>query len=494
MTAAPAAVPETRRSPEVTPPSRIAPIPTLPIFHQLQGRKVLVVGASEGARWKAELLAAAGADVIVLAGDEAGARHFLDLASNPPAGSVSVEPRSWTEADLEESALAVADLGDEGAASRFIAAARAAKVPANVVDRTDQCDFIFGTIVNRAPVVLAISTAGGAPMLGQSIRVRIESILPAGLSAWAEAARTWRPQLKRRLTDFADRRTFWERFTRHAWANIERKPSDEDFEALLGRTEPGAREGRVLLVGAGPGDPELLTLRAVRALQSATVILYDDLVGPDILELARREARRIGVGKKGHGPSCKQKDINEQIVALARAGETVVRLKGGDPLVFGRATEEAEVCRAAGVPVEIVPGISAAQGAAAALGFSLTERNVARRIQFVTGHGADGRLPEDLNWTAIVDPLATTVLYMGRRTLREFVDRAIGAGLDPETPAVAVAAATSTAQEQVFGPISNLPALAESLSPDTPVTIILGKVVRPEAELAGQSIQSVSSV
>jgi uroporphyrin-III C-methyltransferase/precorrin-2 dehydrogenase/sirohydrochlorin ferrochelatase len=232
-----------------------------------------------------------------------------------------------------------------------------------------------------------------------------------------------------------------------------------------------------LLVGAGPGDPELLTLKAVRALQAATVVLYDDLVGGDVLELARREARRIAVGKKGRGPSCKQSEINAQIVALAAAGETVVRLKGGDPLIFGRASEEVEACRAAGIPVEIVPGISAAQGAAATLGISLTERHIARRVQYVTGHAADGKLPSDIDWAAVADPGATTVIYMPRGTLDQFAARAIAEGLDPLTPAVAIAAATQADEQYASGALAEIPGLAARLDPAAPVTVIVGAVV-----------------
>lgn len=468
----------TGREPVVTAPARIAPLPTLPVFHRIAGRKVLVAGASQGTLWKSELLAAAGADVIVFAGDAAGATLYDELKAQSLSGSLRVEPCGWTAGDLKGAALAVADLGDRAEALRFVAAARAIGVPANVVDQTEHCDFIFGTIVNRAPVVLAISTDGAAPMLGQSIRTRIEAMLPLGLSAWTKAAQDWRPKLKQRLPDFDDRRSFWTKFTRLAWDNIGRAPTQRDLDDLTSTIEPGAKRGRVTLVGAGPGDPELLTLKAVRALQSATIILYDDLVGPEVLELARREARRVAVGKKGHGPSCRQSDINSQIVALAQAGENVVRLKGGDPLIFGRATEEVEACRAAGITVEIVPGISAGQGAAAALGFSLTERTVARRIQYVTGHNAEGKLPEDIDWSSVADPLATTVIYMPRRTLAQFVERALGEGLDPATPAVAIAAATRPDQQHVSARIADLPERIKRLDPAAPVTIILGEVAR----------------
>jgi uroporphyrin-III C-methyltransferase/precorrin-2 dehydrogenase/sirohydrochlorin ferrochelatase len=465
------------RTPTLTAPPRIAALPTLPLFHRIAGRVALVAGASEATRWKAELLAAAGAEVRVFAGDAAGARRYEDLAVPASSGSIVVEPRNWTSEDLREAAIAIGDLGDRGEAERFVAAARSARVPLNLVDHTEDCDVIFGTIVNRAPVVLAISTDGGAPMLGQSIRARIEAVLPNGLAAWARVAREWRVQIKARLADFGDRRAFWERFVRHAWANVDRDPTDTDRDDLIASVEPGAPRGRALLVGAGPGDPELLTLKAVRALQAATVVLYDDLVGGDVLELARREARRIAVGKKGRGPSCKQSEINAQIVALAAAGETVVRLKGGDPLIFGRASEEVEACRAAGIPVEIVPGISAAQGAAATLGISLTERHIARRVQYVTGHAADGKLPSDIDWAAVADPGATTVIYMPRGTLDQFAARAIAEGLDPLTPAVAIAAATQADEQYASGALAEIPGLAARLDPAAPVTVIVGAVV-----------------
>jgi uroporphyrin-III C-methyltransferase/precorrin-2 dehydrogenase/sirohydrochlorin ferrochelatase len=438
-------------------PARIAPLPNLPLFHKLEGRKAVVVGASEGARWKTELLAAAGAEIVRLAGD-------------------------WTAKDLMGAAIAVADLPHRDEAERFAEAARAAGAIVNIIDQPRFSDVQFGTIVNRSPVVIAISTDGAAPMLGQSIRARIEAVLPLGLSGWASAAKAWRERLKRRIGDFANRRRFWERFVEVAWREHDRAPADEDFDVLLDSRR--SAEGRVTLVGAGPGDAELLTLKAVHALQAATVILYDDLIGPDVLELARREAKRIAVGKRGGSGSCNQSDINARIVELALAGENVVRLKGGDPLIFGRAAEEIAACRAAGVEVSVVSGISAVQGAAASLLISLTERRQARRVQFVTGHGADGKLPRDVDWIALADPKATTALYMPRKTLGEFVRRGLGRGLDPATPAVAIASATLPNQAYVAATVSELEPLAAKLPAGAPVTVIIGWVAR---ELAGSS-------
>lgn len=441
--------PDVSRQPEET-PARIGPLQILPLFHKVERRKAVVVGSSNGADWKAELLGAAGALVS--------------------------RRTSWTPADLEGAAIAVADFAEAGEAQRFAEAAHAAGALVNIIDQPDLCDVQFGAIVNRSPIVIGISTDGAAPMLGQSIRTKIESVLPLGLSAWAKAAKLWRQKLKSRLPEFALRRAFWQRFVAAAWAEPERAPGDSDFASLVDSAT--SARGRVTLVGAGPGDPELLTLKALRALQNATVILYDDLVGPGILELARREARRIAVGKTGGAASCKQSDINAQLVDLALAGEQVVRLKGGDPMIFGRATEEIAECRRAGVEILVIPGISAAQGAAASLLVSLTERRRARRVQFVTGHGADGKLPNDLDWSSVADRKVTTVVYMPRKTLRQFVATALRKGLHPATPAIAIASATLPGETHVAGPVVEIAALAAELPAEAPVTVVVGWVAR----------------
>jgi len=440
----------TERAPAET-SARIGALANLPLFHKLGGRKAVILGASEGADWKAELLEAAGAKVARL-GNE------------------------WTPGQLEGAAIAIADLQDRTEARGFADAARAAGAAVNIIDQPELSDFQFGTIVNRSPVVIAISTDGAAPMLGQSIRARIESVLPLGLSRWAAAAKAWRGRLKQRVTDFANRRTFWEHFVGLAWREPDRLPEDSDFDALIAGVPEAT--GRVTLVGAGPGDPELLTLKALRAMQSATVILYDNLVGPSVLELARREARRIAVGKVGFGPSCKQSDINTRMIELAGAGENVVRLKGGDPLIFGRAAEEIDACRAAGIEISVIPGISAAQGAASSLLLSLTERRHARRVQFVTGHGVDGKLPTDIDWLSIADRKVTTVLYMPRRTLEQFVRNALRKGLDPTTPSIAIASATLPEERHVAGRIAEMSTLAAELPAGAPVAVLIGWVCR----------------
>ncbi len=245
-------------------------------------------------------------------------------------------------------------------------------------------------------------------------------MLPKGFAAWAAAAARWRAAVKATGLPFSGRRKFWQLFTAHAVKNPDSEPAQSDFDRFIAEVQglgAAVENGSVTLVGAGPGDPELLTLRAVRALQSADVILFDDLVSRDVLDFARREARKMLVGKTGFGPSCKQDDINALMVSLAKQGKRVVRLKGGDPLIFGRAAEEIAACRAANIAVDVVPGITAAQGAASRLGIPLTDRMHARRLQYVTGHAKDGALPADLDWQSLADPATTSAIYMPVRTL-----------------------------------------------------------------------------
>jgi len=241
----------------------------------------------------------------------------------------------------------------------------------------------------------------------------------------------------------------------------------------------------VTLVGAGPGDPELLTLRAVRALQEADVILIDHLVAPAILDFARREAKKMMVGKTGYGPSCRQDEINAMMVRFARAGKRVVRLKGGDPMIFGRAGEEIAACQAAGIPVEVVPGITAAQGAASRLGVSLTARALARRVQYITAHGSNGRLPSDIDWKSLADPSATTVVYMPKRTLAELAAIAMANGLAPDTPAIAVASATRPEEQVVPATVATIAARLADAAPDGPVLVMIGRALTPALHATG---------
>jgi uroporphyrin-III C-methyltransferase/precorrin-2 dehydrogenase/sirohydrochlorin ferrochelatase len=463
-----------QRKPQEAKPPRMEPLARLPVFFALAGKRAVVVGNSAAVAWKAELLAAAGAQVDLYADDPSEELRAL-VAETP---SIRLVPRAWQADDFPGAAIAIGGCEDEEAA-RFAQAARAAGVPVNVIDKPAYCDFSFGSIVNRSPLVIGVSTDGAAPVFAQAIRAKLEAMLPQGFARWAEAARNWRARLQASKLSFNARRRFWQLFTALAIRNPQRAPAADDFSALISRTRNEGdvvERGSVTLVGAGPGDPELLTLRAVRALQSADVILIDDLVAPAILDFARREAKKMLVGKTGGGPSCRQDEINAMMITLAKAGKRVVRLKGGDPMIFGRAGEEIAACRAAGIAVEAVPGISAAQGAAARLGVSLTHRHDARRVQFVTGHAADGKLPGDIDWASLADPSATTAVYMPVRTLAELATRAVAQGLDPRTPAVAIAQATREDERVVAATIAQLPGRLEAEPLEGPVLVLIGRV------------------
>jgi uroporphyrin-III C-methyltransferase/precorrin-2 dehydrogenase/sirohydrochlorin ferrochelatase len=456
----------------------------LPVFYALAGKRAVVAGGSAAAAWKAELLIAAGAAVDVYALD--ASEELAELAATAPL--ITLHPRAIEAADFNGAAMAIGGFEDDGQAAAFAALARAAGVPVNVIDKPAFCDFSFGAIVNRSPLVIGISTDGAAPVFGQAIRAKLEALIPRGFARWAEAARQWRPRVQALALSFRERRRFWERFTERAVAEPDRAPATSDIDALMAETRSVAGNvGSIVLVGAGPGDPELLTLRAVRALQSADVILIDDLVSSQVLDFARREAKKMMVGKTGHGPACKQSEINELMIKLAKSGKRVVRLKGGDPMIFGRAGEEIAACRAANIPVEVVPGISAAQGAASRLLVSLTHRSQARKLQYITGHDRDGRLPSDIDWRALADPAATTIVYMPKKTLRELGERAIAQGLAPSTPAVAVANATRPNETIVTGTIADIADRIEADAPDGPVLVMIGKVLAEVARAGASS-------
>ena len=468
----------TTRMPVETRTPRMEPLARLPVFFALAGKRAMIAGGNAAAAWKAELLAAAGAAVDVYARNLSD--EMLDIAAQ---ASITIHRREIEAADFADTALAVGAFEDDGQAAVFAALARAAGVPVNVIDKPAFCDFSFGAIVNRSPLVIGISTDGAAPVFGQAIRAKLEALIPRGFAGWATAAREWRPRVQALALSFRERRRFWERFTERAVAEPERTPSSSDIDTLMAGVR-GVEQtaGSVILVGAGPGDPELLTLRAVRALQSADVILIDDLVSPQVLDFARREAKKMMVGKTGHGPACKQSEINALMIKLAKAGKRVVRLKGGDPMIFGRAGEEIAACRAANIPVEVVPGISAAQGAASRLSVSLTHRVQARRLQYVTGHDRDGNLPADIDWRALADPAATTIVYMPKKTLRELSARAMAQGLDPATPAVAVANATRPDETIVASTIADIAERIDADAPDGPLLVMIGKVLAQVVE------------
>ena len=347
---------------------RMEPLARLPIFLALDGKRAVVAGDGPAVAWKAELLSAAGADVVVFA--KCPCEELHALAAQPPRGAIMLQHRAWQAEDFCGAAVAVAGFDDDRDAQRFAEAARAAGVPVNVIDKPAHCDFSFGAIVNRSPLVIGISTDGAAPVFAQAIRGRLEAMIPRGFAGWAEAARRWRKAVQSSGLSFAARRRFWQAFARIALAHPDRAPAQSESEAVQRQPSTEAKPaeaGSVTFVGAGPGDPELLTLRAVRALQAADVILIDDLVAPDILDFARREARKILVGNPGQSASGHSDDVRTTMVALVKSGKRVVWLKHGDAAIFGGPGGEIAGCRAAGVAVEVVPGVAAAPSAEASI-------------------------------------------------------------------------------------------------------------------------------
>ena len=465
------------RKPAETTPQRMGPLAKLPVFLDLAGKRAVVVGGSGAAAWKAELLAAAGARVEVYAEtlDPDMVSCIAGAGENNP---IRHHAQRWAADIFTGAAVALADIESEAEAEAFSGAARAAGVLVNVIDKQEFCQFQFGSIVNRSPVVVGISTSGAAPILAQAIRQRIETLLPPSLSAWGEIARQLRETVANRLARGAPRRQFWERLAARAFTAPPTAQESQDLAGLIDTLALAApsHTGRVTLVGAGPGDAELLTLKAVRALQSADVILFDDLVSAEVLELARREAKRMLVGKRGKRESCSQSDINELMIKLAKQGKHVVRLKSGDPMIFGRAGEEIAELAAHGIVTDVVPGITAALAAAAVLGVSLTHRDYAHTVRFVTGHAHDGKLPTDIDWRGLADPTTTVMFYMGGRTASAIADKLVAAGLPASTPAVVASGVTRKEETHWLGNLLDLSRGVAAIDLDRPVLIGIGQV------------------
>ncbi|WIJ24934.1 siroheme synthase CysG [Devosia sp. RR2S18] len=456
-------------APEPQHHARVEPLAVLPVFFNLQGKRVVAIGGSEAAYWKIELLAATGADVQVYAPQDERCSELGALARN---SSITVFNRMWRPADLHGAAFAVADLDTDAEAEVFVAAAKAAAVPYNVIDKPHFCQVQFGTIVNRSPVVVGISTNGAAPILGQAVRRRIETLLPRTLTAWAGYAEAIRARVMDALPPGPRRRAFWESLAERAFGPSH--PPTIPEEPAHWAAPPA---GRVTLVGAGPGEADLLTIKAVRALQSADVILFDDLVSAEVLELARREAKRLLVGKRAGRDSCRQEDINQMMLTLAQQGKHVVRLKSGDPMIFGRAGEEISMLEQHGIAVSVVPGITAALALASRLGASLTHRDHAQSVRFVTGHSRRGSLPDNLDWRSLADAATTSVYYMSRRTLPQIVASLAEQGMSLTTPAV-IASNVGRAEESIWrGTLEDAVSAASDFSPSAPTIFAVGSAL-----------------
>ncbi|MGE0723388.1 MAG: siroheme synthase CysG [Alphaproteobacteria bacterium] len=421
-----------------------------PIFLDLAGRVALVVGPADRAAAKARLLAAAGAEVRVVAPDAAS------------DGAIAGAALVFVAADGE-------------AAAAIAGRARAARVPVNVVDRPDLSTFVMPAIVDRGEVVIAVGTGGASPVLARRIRAAIQRLLPERLGRLAAFARTFRAAVKQSRPDFAGRRRLWERVLAGPIADLVLAGRDREAQAAMvatiNRLDPSPA-GIVHLVGAGPGDPELLTVKALRLIEEAEAIVHDDLVAPEILARARADADRFDVGKRGGRGGADQASIHALLVRLAREGRRVVRLKGGDPFVFGRGGEEIEALRVAGVPFTVVPGITAALGCAAALGLPLTHRDHAGALTFATGQGRPGAEPP-----LTADPRHTLALYMGIGAAPTIAARLIADGLAPDTPVCVVENGTRPDQRVGFATLAGLPALAAGHRDGGPALVLVGRAV-----------------
>ncbi|MDH4096464.1 MAG: siroheme synthase CysG, partial [Betaproteobacteria bacterium] len=401
------------------------------------------------------------------------------LAAQGAAGRVAHRAGSFRDEDLEGYALVIAATSDQAVNRAVAAAARARRMPVNVVDQPALCSFILPSIIERAPITVAVSSGGASPVLARLLRARLESLVPAGYGRLAALAREFRDRVKARFAP-AERRRFWERALQGPIAELVLAGRDADaraaLEAALADTRLAFSGGEVSLVGAGPGDPDLLTFRALRLMQQADVVVYDRLVSQPILDLVRLEAERIYAGKERAKHALPQEDINQLLVRLAKEGKRVVRLKGGDPFIFGRGGEEIDTLAAEGIPFQVVPGITAAAGCASYAGIPLTHRDYAQSVVFVTGHLQDGSL--DLNWRALAQPRQTIVFYMGLLGIDQLCAQLAAHGLPAGTPAALVQAGTTPQQRVLTGTLRTLPGIVQAGGVHAPTLIIIGEVVR----------------
>lgn len=448
---------------------------TFPIFLNLRDRRVLVVGGNEAAARKVELLLSAGAQVALVAGTVDG-----ELAELIDAARISWAGRDFDEAELAGVSLVIVASEDEALQARVSQAARCRCLPVNVVDRPALSSFIMPAVIDRAPLTIAVSSGGSSPALARRVRAEIERALPATLGRLARFAEIFREQVRRTLVVPRARRLFWDRVFEGRVGELALAGDEIGARRELIRLLDGVRRetpppGMVHLVGAGPGDPDLLTLKAHRLLQRADVVVYDRLVSADVLAMARRDAERLYVGKRRAHHCVPQHEINDRLVALARAGKSVVRLKGGDPFVFGRGGEEVEALSRAGITVEVVPGITAALGCAATAGIPLTHRDHAQACLFVTGHLKDGSV--DLDWEMLARPRQTVVIYMGINALGVISTQLIARGLPTSTPVALIENGTTERERRVVGTLACIEQKAARSGFKGPTLCVVGEVV-----------------
>ena len=449
----------------------------LPIFLDLNGKRTLIVGGGVIAARKADLLLRAGSEVTIVA-PELGDELILlkeTHAFNHKAGSLTAE-------DLNGCVVAFGTAEDDRLNDDLCELAASAGILVNVSDKTESCDFIMPAIVDRTPLLVAISSGGTSPLLVRMLKARFETTIPAAYGRLAEFAGSYRDRIKELIPNLTRRRRFWEAMVsgpvaEHLFSNqleqAELLMGSQLKEAAVAGDKPPV--GEVYLVGTGPGDPDLLTFRALRLMQQADVVLYDRLIGEGILNLVRRDAERIYVGKLPENHSVPQEEIGKMLIRLAQEGKRVLRLKGGDPFVFGRGGEEIEALSENGIAFQVIPGVTAAVGCASYAGIPLTHRDHAQGCIFVTGHEKDGKL--NLNWNSLIQPRQTVVVYMGLSSLGAITGGFVANGADPATPAAIIENGTRAGQRVITGTLESLPEQTKEAGIKSPALIIVGSVV-----------------
>lgn len=449
----------------------------LPIFADVRNKLCLVVGGGAVGKRKAGVLLEAGANVRVVA-----PQIEPELAEQKGINAIVAR---FDAQYLEGVTLVIAATNDRSVNRQVSELARARNIPVNVVDDPELCSFIMPAILDRSPLMVAFSSGGASPVLTRMMRGRLETMIPQNYSLLAGFAERFRELVKQRVTNPAKRRIFWENVLEGVIAEKVLSGDENSAEAMLLKmlaSEDNILRGEVYLVGAGPGDPDLLTFRALRLMQKADVVVYDNLVSKPIVDMTRRDAERIYVGKKRDDHTLRQEEINELLVKLAKQGQRVLRLKGGDPFIFGRGGEEIETLAAQGIPFQVVPGITAASGVSAYAGIPLTHRDHAQSCIFVTGHLKDGSM--NLDWEALARPKQTIVVYMGLHGLATLCAELVAHGLPGDTPIAIVQQGTTKNQRVVTGTLATLPGKAEVEELHAPTLIIVGGVVTLRQKLA----------
>ena len=453
-----------------------------PAFIDLKKRRCLVVGAGEVAARKAGQLLRAEADVRVIA-----PALGPDVAELLRQGKLRHEARPFAPEDVAGCALVIAATDDAQVNKQVSDSAGAHNIPVNVVDSPELCSFIVPSMLDRHPLQVAVSTGGAAPVLARQLRARLETLIPSAYGRLAGLVGETRERVKQRFPDVDQRRRFWEDILQGPVAELvfagrETAARQALEEALRKTAKQACKSGEVYLVGGGPGDPDLLTLRALRLMQQAEVVLYDRLVAPAIVDLVRRDAQRLYVGKRSDSHTVPQHELNRMLISLAQQGKRVLRLKGGDPFIFGRGGEEIQQLAEAGIPFQVVPGITAAAGCASYAGIPLTHRDYAHSCLFVTGHLKEGQL--DFNWQALLQPRQTIAVYMGVKGIEALRANLLARGMKPETPAAIIQQGTTPAQKVHVGTVDALAKMVADRRVAPPSMIIIGEVVKLHEKLA----------